>query len=685
MKTSPLFRPTEFIHGADYNPEQWAKFPGIWDTDMRLLNEANLNSVSLGIFSWAELEPEEGIYRFEWMDEIINRLEANGQKFFLATPSGAKPNWMALKYPEIRRVGEDGHRRLQGLRHNHCLTSPIYRKKVREMNTLLAKRYGHRRHLLAWHISNEYGGNCYCDLCKADFRLWLKERYQTLEGLNDAWWSRFWSHTYTDWAQIDRIDEGIHAMLVDWRRFMTAQVATFIRNEAAPLREISPQVPTTINMMGGYDQYDYNALAKEIDFISWDSYPVWHGQAGEVTPHWHNGMWTTFYHDQFRSMKPDEPMLLIETTPSQVNWAGASPLKRPGMHRTACLLAVSRGSEGVCYFQFRSSQGSSEKYHGTVVSHDGRNDTRVFRDVQDLGTLFQKIQPVIGSLPKSQVAVLHDFQNRWAIHHMQFVVNQAKNYVGTCVDHYAPFWARGIGMDVPDQSVDFSRYRIVVAPMLHMLLPGTAERLIAYVENGGILVTTYMTGYVNESDLCFLGGFPGPLRELLGVRIEETDALPAFRKVFVSGVAGNSLKLSGQWEARDVCEILHAESAEVLATYASEFYAGTPALTRKATGKGVAYHLGARMDASFLDTFTAAILSEAGIAPLLGGTLPLGVTAQTRIDPEGKTWMFLMNFNETNATVSLGDGKWQDVEANSPLNENIELPAFSTRIFFRER
>ena len=680
MQNSQRFNPTTLIHGADYNPEQWALVPGIWDADMRLLGEARLNCVSLGIFSWAELESDEGVYSFEWMDEMMDRLHTNGQKVILATPSGAKPNWMAEKYPEIRRVGEDGRRRQQGLRHNHCLTSPIYRKKVRGLNSLLAKRYGKHPALMAWHISNEYSGYCYCYLCKVEFRNWLKEKYGTLTALNDAWWSRFWGHTYTDWDQIDRLD-GIHAARLDWKRFMTRQVVTFFRNESAPLREKSPHIPTTINMMGNYDRYDYTELAREVDFISWDSYPVWHNQQGETAPHWHVGMWTTFFHDHFRALKPDQPMLLIETTPSQVNWATVSPLKRPGMHRTANLLAVSRGSQGVCYFQFRASRGSSEKYHGTVVSHDGRSDTRVFRDVRETSDLFQTLQPLLGSLPRPEVAVIYDYQNLWTLQEIETPVKEAINYVATCVDHYAPFWKRGVGVDVIGQSADISRYKIVVAPMLQMLLPGTAEKFAAFVENGGILVTTYLTGYVNETDLCFLGGFPGPLRDLLGIRIEEIDALPNFRKVPVTVAKDGHPDLAGTWEARDICELIHLEGAEAIAIYDTEFYAGMPAVTRKATGRGVAYHLAARLDHGFLDALTTSILQEAGVLPPFSESLPLGVTAQSRVALDGTLWLFLMNFNEAAATVNRGEGPWHDYESGEIMPAAFELLPFASRVF----
>lgn len=683
MKIHPHtpFRPSILLHGADYNPEQWQHIPGIWDTDMRLFNEARMSSATLGIFSWAELEPEEGVYRFEWMDEVMNRLHSNGQRVILATPSGGKPNWMAATYREIRRVGEDGRRELQGLRHNHCLTSPVFRDKVRQINTLLAQRYGQHPALLAWHISNELNGFCYCDLCKAVFRTWLQEKYGTLDALNNAWWSRFWSHTFTDWEQIDSIDTSVHGLCLDWKRFMTHQVATFIRNESAPLREFSPHVPTTINMMPGYTPYDYSALSREVDFVSVDSYPVWHGQAGEKSPHWHVGLWTTFYLDHFRAMKPDEPMLLMESTPSQVNWADCSPLKRPGLHRTSNLLALSRGSEGILYFQFRASRGSSEKYHGSVVSHDGRDDTRVFRDVRDTGEMLKTLQPLVGSLAHPEIAIIQDYQNHWALEASQSPVKKAIEYTGTCAAHYTPLWQRGIGVDVPDQSADFSRYKIVIAPELHMLLPGTSERLIAFVENGGLLVTTYLTGYVNETDLCFLSGFPGPLRELLGIRIEEIDALPPFRTVPVKMAANNDLGLTDPIMVRDICELVHAESAEVLATYDGEFYAGMPALTRKRTERGCAYHIAARMDDRFLAAFTDALLREAGIEQPFAAPLPVGVTAQTRVAADGTCWMFLMNFNETSAEVTFPQGKWRDAEPPREIPDRVTLPPFGSRVF----
>jgi len=683
MNEQPQFRPTSLLHGADYNPEQWKHVPGIWDADMLLFNEAAMNCATIGVFSWAELESAEGVYSLEWMDEIMDRLHANGQRVILATPSGAKPNWMAAKYPEICRCNSDGSRQPQEYRHNHCMTSPIYREKVLQMNTRLAMRYGQHPAVLAWHISNEFGGYCYCPLCWDAFRGWLQKKYATLDALNDAWWTRFWSHRFTDWSQIVTLDKSIHGLCLDWRRFMTEQVADFIRHESAPLRQHSPLIPTTANLMGGFTDYDYQLIADAVDFVSWDSYPRWHGQVGEKTPHWHLGLWTTFYHDQMRGMKPGLPFYLMECTPSQVNWMDNSPLKRPGMHRLSCLLAVSRGSQGSSYFQFRASRGSWEKYHGAVVWHDGTSNTRVFRDVRNIGQLFEKLGDVIPSVCEPEVAVIWDQENCWSLDLMQSPINSLKNYTDTVVDHYTPFWQHGVGVDVVDQRADFTRYKIVVAPMLHLLMPDTAARLTAYVEAGGVLVTTYLSGYVGPTDLCFQGGFPGPLRPMLGVWAEELDALPDFREVPVQITEDVMPGLSGCFFARDVCELIHAESAEVLATYDGEFYKGTPAITRKVSGSGVAYHIAARMGADFHAAFTKALIHQHGVRRVLETELPAGVTAQSRVHKDGREWIFLLNTSDADATVVLPAGTLTDGETGQAVSGSIAMPAFASRIFQR--
>lgn len=296
MKTTNVF-----LHGGDYNPEQWLKYPGVIDRDFELFREANLNVITIGVFSWAVLEPEEGRYVFDWMDDIFFRADRQGMKIILATPSGGKPNWLALKYEEVRRVDERGHRDPQYRRHNHCLTSPVYRQKVCAINEQLATRYGQHPALALWHISNEFGGYCYCDLCMGAFQRWLEHRYKTTDVLNDVYWSRFWSHSFTAWDQVRTIDEAVPGLVLDWKRFMTHQCCDFIRNEVEPIRRRSPDIPVTTNMMGTHPDYDYWELAKQIDVVSWDAYPSWHHDATEF--HETNApLNAAFRHDLTRSL-----------------------------------------------------------------------------------------------------------------------------------------------------------------------------------------------------------------------------------------------------------------------------------------------------------------------------------------------------------------------------------------------
>ena len=272
------------LHGGDYNPEQWLQSPEILDEDMRLMKEAGCNVVSIGIFSWAMLEPSEGVYDFSWLDNVMDRLAENNIYALLATPSASRPAWMSEKYPEVLRVQPDRVRVLHGRRSNHCYTSRIYREKTRQINEKLAERYKNHPALIMWHVSNEYGGECHCELCREAFREWLKNKYHNdLNELNLAWWTAFWGHTYSSWSQIEPPNTyngeiGIHGLVLDWKRFVTAQTIDFMKNEIEPLRRITPDIPLTSNFMGAYPGLDYWRFAPYLDVISWDSYPQWHGR-----------------------------------------------------------------------------------------------------------------------------------------------------------------------------------------------------------------------------------------------------------------------------------------------------------------------------------------------------------------------------------------------------------------------
>jgi len=665
-----------FLHGGDYNPDQWP--PEVWEQDMRLMKLAHCNAMSVGIFAWARLEPAEGQFDFSWLDRIMDLLAESGGYAVLATPSGARPAWLSAKYPEVLRVRPDRGRNLHGRRHNHCLTSPIYREKVRIINTKLAERYRDHPALLVWHLSNEYGGECHCELCRDAFRAWLQREYPSLDALNQVWWTAFWSHTYTAWEQIEPpspIGETcVHGLNLDWKRFLTDQTTDFMRNEIAPLRELTPDVPVTTNFMGTYAGLNYWKMAPELDVISWDSYPRWHG----ARPDADLAAEVAFVHDINRCLKGGKPFMLMESTPSMTNWMRVAKLKRPGMHKLASLQAVAHGSDTVQYFQWRKSLGSSEKFHGAVVDHVGHENTRVFSDVADLGRALEKLDPVIGTTVRPDVALVYDWENNWAITDAAGPRHD-KGYLPTCRRHYRQFWRRGIPVDVIDMDQDLSGYKLVVAPMLYMVRQGVAERLEAFVRGGGTLVATYWSGIVDEHDLCFLGGFPGPLRSLLGIWDEEIDALYEGDSVAVVAAADNGLGLSGQYEARELCALVHAESAQVLATYGSEFYAGRPALTGNAVGEGRALYVASRNGDRFLGDLYTALAGDLGLLRTLDVDLPDGVSAQLRTDGE-RRFAFLMNFNAARVVVELGSAALTDLLSGEAVSGSLELEPYGVRI-----
>ena len=345
MKYPPIMRQVpHIVHGGDYNPDQWLREKDvIWKEDMRLAKLAGLNSLSVGIFSWAALEPEEGVYDFAWLDEILDRMADNGLTAVLATPSGARPAWLSQKYPEVLRVNERREKMLHGGRHNHCLSSQVYRRKVQEINTLLAERYKDHPALGAWHISNEFGGECHCPACQENFRLWLREKYDTLDNLNHAWWTAFWSHTYTDWSQIESPspigEQSVHAQKLDWKRFTTDQFRKWYRIEIEPLKRITPDVPCTTNLMGTYPGINYFDLAKDLDFVCWDSYPQWESTENDIA----TAQFFSFEHDLTRGLKGGKPFFLMESCPSATNWRPYARLHRPGVHELQSMQAVGHG------------------------------------------------------------------------------------------------------------------------------------------------------------------------------------------------------------------------------------------------------------------------------------------------------------------------------------------------------
>ena len=635
------------MYGGDYNPEQWLKRPDLLQRDVELLRKAGINEATMGVFSWAALEPEEGVYRFDWLKERLDTLYENGIGTILSTPSGARPRWLAEKYPEVLRMNRSFVREHYGERQNHCWTSGIYREKTARINQKLAEAFSSHPGVIAWHISNELGGECCCPLCREAFRTWLKERYHSVDRLNEAWNNTFWSHTFQSFSQIEPPspvgDHSLHGLELSWRRFVTDQATDFMKSEIEALRKGGAVQPVTTNFMYNFTGLNYHVLAKELDFISFDNYPLW-GKYSDIQV----ARDCAFWYDVMRSFKK-KPFYLMESCPSATNWQSVSKLKKPGLLQAASLQAVAHGSDSVQFFQLRSSRGASEKFHGAVIDHYGGEDTRVFREVCKLGEALKKLAPLAGTRTKSCCAVVYDWENRWALENAAGPRNKGMFYLESVQKHYHAMRKMGINVDLIAMDDDLGGYEVLALPMLYMFRCGMEEKIRSFISRGGLCIMTCWSGVVDEDDLCHLGGRPHNLMDVFGLRAEEIDALydGEYNEAEISFE-----KAANTYTCTHLCDLFKPmEGTTVLGVYEKAFYAGYPAVTKHDYGAGSAYYVCADFEQRFYDDLYAFLLKDTNLQPV-PGPLPEGLEVTMR-ETEDSEYLILQNFSDQPAALPL--------------------------------
>ena len=580
-------------YGGDYSPEQWPD--DVWDVDHAAFSLARIDTLTVGVFAWALTQPDEDTYDLTVLERILDRAHAEGRQVCLATGTGALPPWLAHAYPEVNRTDFEGRRHMYGQRHNACPSSPVYRRLAARLAGRVAERFAGHPAVIAWHINNEYGGACYCDLCAAEFREWLRARYGDLDRLNSAWNTTFWSHRFTDWAQVvppSVLSEhwrgpdhtAFQGITLDYLRFTSDTLLRTFREEKAAVREHSDR-PVTTNFMGMYRPIDYHRWAADLDFASWDNYPPDDRSAARMA----------LTHDLMRGLKGGQPFWLMEQTPSVTASRDVNPVKRPGVLRLWSWQAVAHGADAVLYFQMRQSRGACEKYHGAVLGHSGRTDTRTFREVADLGGELERAGgALLGGRTPARVALLFDWDSWWAVE-ISDGPNRHVRYPAVVMTYHRALWEAGAQMDVVPVTADLTGYDVVVAPLLHMVKGDLADRLAAVAAAGGTVVTTVLSGRVDEDDNAFLADVPGPMKDLLGVRVDETDAQPPGEANPVTlALPGTSDSLVSRAEL--VFDLVLGEGAEVVGTYGANFYAGMPAVTRNAHGQGEGWYVGTLLD-----------------------------------------------------------------------------------------
>ncbi|MFC7242422.1 beta-galactosidase [Catellatospora aurea] len=631
MPTNPLF------FGADWNPEQWPEH--VRDTDLALMREARVTAATVGVFSWSRLEPSPGVYDFGWLDRVLDGLHEHGIGAVLATPTASPPPWFTQAHPGALAKRRDGVRLVHGSRDTYCVNAPAYRAASLRIATVLAERYARHPAVRLWHVHNEYGTWCFCDHCARAFRTWLRERHGTVAKLNDAWTADFWSQRYTDWAQVlpPRATQylGNPAHELDYRRFLSDSMLAAYAEQRDAIKAVAPDAQVTTNfVLGGWVPVDHARWSREVDLVAIDHYP----SSLDGTP-----AQSAFAADAARGWSAaaghDGTWLLMEHAPAHVTENGVQRRKPPGMLARIALAHLARGSQGAMYFQWRASAGGAEQWHTAIVGHPGP-DIRVYREFRALGetlagegrapsyrSAYNKVpfptgeagSPAAG-VGRGEVAVWFDEVCGWAVgaSHLPAPLD----YQGVVESWHRALWRRGYPIDVVPPTAALAEYRVLVVPAAYLLTDESVRRLDNYVQAGGHLVVTYLSGIVDEHLRVRTGGYPGALRELLGIRVEEFDPLPPGAVVTL-----DTGDLAAGWT-----EHLTAPGVEVLARYPD----GRQAVTRREHGAGTAYYVSCALDDAATARLLDGICAATGTVPILPH-LPDGVEAVRT--PDG-VWLF---------------------------------------------
>ncbi len=645
------------ILGVDYYPEHWPE--GRWSTDAELMAAAGIQVVRLAEFAWSRLEPAEGDYQLGWLDRALEVLSARGIQAVLGTPTAAPPAWLVAQHPDIVPLDEQRQPRGFGARLHRCLTSPTFRRYSRAVTEAMAEHYGSHPAVIGWQTDNELTANrCYCDACADAFRAWLERKYHTLDALNDAWGTVFWSQEYTAWAHVPlpwRTACGAMAhnpsLLLDYRRFASETTVEFQREQIAILRKHCPDHFVTHNYMGLHDSVDYYALAADLDFVSWDNYP----SGSAALPH-----------DVTRGVKRRN-FWVMEEKCGHTGWQQMSPVPRPGQLRAWAWQAVGHGADAIVFFRWRSCRSGTEQFWQGVLNHDGRPGRR-YREIAELGAELEAFAPHLdGTTPRNPVAILYDYDQIWAL---QIQPNAPGFSYRLLLERYHQGFTRnGVGVDVVSTAAELDGYRLVVCPPLYLLDEALADRLEAYVAHGGHLVVSPRTGVKDEHNLARAEPLPGPLAWVVGATVVEYDAAG-------QGTNAVELRAGERFTVSAWCDVLHTEGAEVVGRYVSDFYRGRPAITRHRFEEGTAWYLGVVGEPRFYRHFLRALLDELDIDRVPG--LAPGVEIASRTGEDG-TLHVVTNLTGAPQRVELPHA-CEDIAARAILTEPIRLDPYGVRI-----
>ncbi|WP_330350922.1 beta-galactosidase [Streptomyces sp. NBC_00582] len=660
MSTQRRLRIPGIAYGGDYNPEQWPE--EVWAEDMRLMREAGVNMVSVGIFSWALLEPSEGVYDFSRMDRILDLLHENGIDADLATPTAAPPAWFFEAHPEALPVDQDGRRLSYGSRQTFCPSSPAYRRTALRIAEALAERYATHPAVAMWHVHNEYGCHndaCYCDTSAAAFRTWLRARYDDdLDALNRAWGTTFWSQWYSSWDQIlppratTAPPNPTHRL--DWRRFCSDELLSLCTAEREVLRRAAPDTPATTNflVLRTIDALDYWRWAPELDILSNDHYLMSDDPEAEID--------IALNGDLMRSLAGG-PWFLMEHSPGAVNWQPVNRAKRLGEMRRNALAHVAHGADGIAFFQWRAAKAGAEQWHSAMLPHAG-TDSQIWRDVVQLGSDLRALAEVRDSTVVAQVAIVWDWDARWALE-LPSQPSGELRYQDLVRDWYTPLWRAGVSVDfVRPDDPRLDRYKLVLAPSLYLVSEAAAANLTRFAENGGTLAVGFHSGMVDENAHVYLGGYPGAFREVLGVITDELFPL----------LPGETTGLTGDVPVGATADLwserIQLTGAQAVALYADGPLSGHPAVTRHRHGDGIAWYVATHPDQDTLAALLHRIRQDADVTP--EHEAPAGIEVVRRRGPVAD-YLFLVDHTGKGAEAP---AEGVELLTGRPVSGTVSVP-----------
>jgi len=659
-----------FHFGVDYYPEHWPE--DRWAEDARLMSEAGVNIVRLAEFAWSFLEPHPGYFDFKWLDRAIEILHQHGIQVILGTPTASAPPWVMAMFPDSYKVNEDGIRRTYGNRCEFCPTHAGYRERGRLVTRAMGLHYSDHPAVIGWQIDNELNGHCYCSQCQASFQTWLRSRYDSLEALNSAWGTAFWSHVYTEWSQVPLPAEtgGVPnpGLDLDYRRFMSDTFITFQQEQVDILRQVCPAHFITHNFMSfSFDQIDYFKLAKPLDFVAWDNYPRTGWRLDQEADH----AFVALGHDSVRGFK-NQPFWLMEEQSGSGGWQTVGVNPRPGEMRLWTYQAIAHGADAMIYFRWRTARYGTEQYWHGVLYHHGQPGRR-YDELKLIGSELKRAgERFLGAEHRSRVAMILSYDTRWAFlgqpNHLDF------RYTALFASYYKALHRRNVSVDIVPPDADLSHYQMVIAPALYILPKQIADSLRNFVQNGGMLVTTARAGVKDDANAVVDAYLPGLLSDVCGVEVDEYDVRSADLSVPLElTLPGCDVKIA---QAKLWFDVLRPTTAHPVATYRDEYFSDRPAITLNQFGQGQSVYVGTLGDDNLHDTILGWALESMDIQPILA--TPDGVEAAERWQGERRL-LFLLNHTKNTQEVML-DRSGVDIFSGTEIKDKVTLPPYGVAV-----